>query len=296
MPPRFAYWTILVDNQPTSFRSSAADDLLPTFNRLKAKNPSAVMMWFQGGKLWPSRLDAQEAMRARGDIGRKHDPNQTRPIVEGETPRKDGKLDWKPAGAFRPEARGPRSANAREEAKRNWKPKPYTPKPEPDESSEKPEWKPKGSFKPEFKSKVDARPEWRAKSFNPKGKSKSEWKPKGSFKPSSRPFSSPKPQDSSPRASEKPEWKPKGSFTPTPRRPRPDHKSPRTEKPEWKPAAAKADAPEFRNPKPEIRDRKKWRPGGDHQDPRQKYKDAKKAKWTRFKKTIRARSSKKKDR
>ena len=24
----------------------------------------------------------------------------------------------------------------------------------------------------------------------------------------------------------------------------------------------------------------KWRPGGEHQDPRQKYKDAKKAKWT----------------
>src|SRR4249919_1867462 len=120
MPPRFAYWTIIVDGQPTSFRSSAADDLLPTFNRLKAKNPSAVMMWFQSGKLWPSRLDAQEAMRARGDIGRKHDPNQSSP-VEGESPRKDGKLDWKPAGAFRPEARGPRSAkaeapNAREQA------------------------------------------------------------------------------------------------------------------------------------------------------------------------------------
>jgi len=31
----------------------------------------------------------------------------------------------------------------------------------------------------------------------------------------------------------------------------------------------------------------KWRPGGEHRDPRQKYKDAKKAKWTRFKKTIR---------
>ncbi len=34
----------------------------------------------------------------------------------------------------------------------------------------------------------------------------------------------------------------------------------------------------------------KWRPGGEHKDPRQKYKDAKKAKWTRFKQNIRARS------
>ena len=32
----------------------------------------------------------------------------------------------------------------------------------------------------------------------------------------------------------------------------------------------------------------KWRPGGEHRDPRQKYKDAKKAKWTKFKKTIRS--------
>jgi hypothetical protein len=36
----------------------------------------------------------------------------------------------------------------------------------------------------------------------------------------------------------------------------------------------------------------KWRPGGEHKDPKQKYKDAKKAKWTRVKATIRARSSK----
>ena len=34
---------------------------------------------------------------------------------------------------------------------------------------------------------------------------------------------------------------------------------------------------------------KTWRPGGEHRDPRQKYKDAKKAKWTRFKEKIRER-------
>ncbi len=31
----------------------------------------------------------------------------------------------------------------------------------------------------------------------------------------------------------------------------------------------------------------KWRPGGAHKDPRQKYIDAKKAKWSKFKKNIR---------
>ena len=63
MPPRYAYWTILVDNQPTAFRAGSMEDLTPTFKRLKEKHPSAVMMWFQNGKLWNSRLDAQEAMQ-----------------------------------------------------------------------------------------------------------------------------------------------------------------------------------------------------------------------------------------
>ena len=71
MPPRYAYWTILVDDQPTAFRAGAKEDLLPTFNRLKEKHASATMMWFQNGKLWPSRLDAQEMMRARGEMGRR---------------------------------------------------------------------------------------------------------------------------------------------------------------------------------------------------------------------------------
>ena len=47
MPPRFAYWTILVDDQPTAFRAKEHDELLPTFRQLKEKHPSAVMMWFQ---------------------------------------------------------------------------------------------------------------------------------------------------------------------------------------------------------------------------------------------------------
>src|SRR5258705_12848677 len=121
MPPRFAYWTIIDDDKPTSFRSSAVEDLLPTFNRLKAKNPSAVMMWFQNGKLWPTRVDAQDAMRARGDIGRRSDPKQHRPMEgEGFSPRRDGKLDWKPKGDAPPRR----------------------------ERSERPEWSPKGPFKP----------------------------------------------------------------------------------------------------------------------------------------------------
>ena len=60
MPPRFAYWTILVGGLPTAFRAAEREELLPTFKRLQEKNPDAVMRWFTRGKLW----DSPEAARA----------------------------------------------------------------------------------------------------------------------------------------------------------------------------------------------------------------------------------------
>ncbi len=38
-----------------------------------------------------------------------------------------------------------------------------------------------------------------------------------------------------------------------------------------------------------------WRPGGTHEDPRQKYKDAKKARWSRFKEKVRERADARRD-
>ena len=43
MPPRYAYWTIMVDDQPTAFRAGSQEDLMPTFKRLKDKQPTAKM-------------------------------------------------------------------------------------------------------------------------------------------------------------------------------------------------------------------------------------------------------------
>ena len=61
----------------------------------------------------------------------------------------------------------------------------------------------------------------------------------------------------------------------------------------------RADASSRRRPpmgdrRPPAGDRRTrdWRPGGEHKDPKQKYKDAKKAKWGRFKEAIRSRSAK----
>ncbi|MEO8678890.1 MAG: hypothetical protein ABI665_07580, partial [Vicinamibacterales bacterium] len=79
MPPRYAYWTILIGDEPTAFRAGALEDIMPTFNRLKEKQPTAVLKWFQNGQLWASRIDAREAMAYRGEKGKRSDPRQSKP-------------------------------------------------------------------------------------------------------------------------------------------------------------------------------------------------------------------------
>src|SRR3954471_17518506 len=59
MPPRFAYWTIIAGGLPTAFRAAERDELLPTFTRLKEKQPDAEMKWFARGKLWASPEEAR---------------------------------------------------------------------------------------------------------------------------------------------------------------------------------------------------------------------------------------------
>lgn len=196
MPPRYAYWTILVDSQPTAFRAASQEDLMPTFKRLKEKHASATMMWFQNGKLWTSRLEAQEAMRARGERGRAG--------------------DFRQGGGFRDRKR---SFDQRDAAPRS-----------------------------------DRKLEWRPKSDAPQR----DWRPK--------------------HEGGKLEWRPKGSAS---EGHQPRHRAKRE---------AGIPKEEFKKSHGiEARKDKNWRPGGEHKDPRQKYKDAKKAKWSRFKKAIRRR-------
>ena len=255
MPPRYAYWTILIDDQPTAFRATKVEELLPTFNRLKQKNPSAVMMWSQFGKLWKS---PEEAMAE----GKSKDPRQSaRP-----------KPEWKPkaAGGERPYTR-----------------KPYADRPKP------PAFARGSHLRQGSGGQVGAAGQAPGRKPSP-DRPKLEWKPKGTFTPAERGHS-------------KPEWKPREERSAKPAwKPRPQSSSPKP------PAFAKGShlrqgsggqvgaAGQALSPKPSRPRRvppkpgsKNWRPGGDHQDPRQKYLDAKKAKWTRFKKAIRDRHEKK---
>lgn len=235
MPPRYAYWTILVDDQPTAFRAASQEDLLPTFKRLKLKHASAKMMWWQSGKLWDSRLDAQAAMHARGEMGRRGDFRQR------QQERPQGKLEWRPKTAGTssgPHALKPSTPpRAKRESGLDWKPKGDAASPRDRKPRfERPEWKPKGA-------RVDRRPPFKDRQAPGSESTKLEWKPKGDT------------------AAPKRKWIPKEEFKTS----------------------------QVRSLKPQAPRDKNWRPGGDHQDPRQKYKDAKKAKWGRFKQTIRRR-------
>jgi 23S rRNA pseudouridine2605 synthase len=293
---------------------------MPTLKRLQAKHASAKMMWFQNGKLWNSRVDAQEAMLARGEMGRRGDVRQTgggfrdrakkpfgdrKPFGERKpfrdrsdggkrsawTPRgepssppparnADNKLDWKPKGEFVP---APKRADRPERSE--WKPKGSFNRERKPFKSEKPEWKPKGSFDREERPRSFKRPAYKPSGDDARS-AKPAWKPKGSFDREKKPFRSEKP-DWKPKTSRPPsgklEWKPKGTDSHSPL---PAPRSP--EKRKWVP---KADYKKSQGI--EARRDKNWRPGGEHKDPRQKYKDAKKAKWTRFKKAIRTRAESK---
>src|SRR5215831_14290227 len=65
MPPRYAYWTILIDGKATAFRAHDREELLPTFNQLARKNSDIVMRYFARGRLWDNPEQAQWANRHR---------------------------------------------------------------------------------------------------------------------------------------------------------------------------------------------------------------------------------------
>jgi hypothetical protein len=63
MPPRYAYWTILIDSKPTAFRATKQEELQPTLVQLQRTSANVVMKWFARGKLWENPEQAQWANR-----------------------------------------------------------------------------------------------------------------------------------------------------------------------------------------------------------------------------------------
>src|SRR5215210_3501189 len=97
MPPRYAYWTIIAGGLPTAFRATDREELLPTFARLKEKQPDAEMKWFARGKLWasPEEASAQRDRRfGSGDRDKRPRDREGRGGDGGE--REARGRDWRP--------------------------------------------------------------------------------------------------------------------------------------------------------------------------------------------------------
>jgi hypothetical protein len=98
MPPRFAYWTIIAGGLPTAFRAAEREELLPTFTRLKEKQPDAEMKWFARGKLWASPEEA----RASSERGRTGGPRADHRAHKEDAGRREVRgRDWRPGGEHR---------------------------------------------------------------------------------------------------------------------------------------------------------------------------------------------------
>ena len=86
MPPRYAYWTILIDDKPTAFRAREKAELAPTFHQLQRTNPNIVFKWFARGRLWESPEEARDALR-RPRPARERRDREWRPGGQHADPR-----------------------------------------------------------------------------------------------------------------------------------------------------------------------------------------------------------------
>jgi len=254
MPPRFAYWTILVGGLPTAFRAAEREEIEPTFRRLKQKHPDAEMRWFARGKLWASPAEASEALSRQKAEG-------TRP-KNGFGERRG--REWRPGGSHRDPRQGYIDAKKREnqrkrerrfEFKQGSRPQAPGSRAQ-DESRQKakgegqkeeprrwerpgPKWgPPRQDRRPEVR---DRRP---PKTDDRRPKTDRPWSPKPAWKPKPKPWRGPEPGARSPEPR-----------TPGPKkweRPAPKWKGsrPHEERPTWKRPAG-AEGPESE---------KRWKP------------------------------------
>jgi hypothetical protein len=273
MPPRFAYWTIILEGKPTAFRAQQREELIPTFKQLHAKHPDAVMKWFSRGRLWESPEEAQAAVRGGGPTERR-------------------KPDWRPGGEHRdPRARFdiPRDEKRRrfaERLRRETRERPTSP---PEEQRDRatrrdegqfsrPEWKPRppggGSRgtptgpRPSRPRGGESRPKWK-----PTGASRPPRQPTGEGRPPWKPSGEPRPPRQ-PTGEARPPWKPNRESRP-PRQPagegRPQWKNKddrRPPKPDWKPGDRDSRKPTgSRPPRDREPQRREWKPGGNAPKP-----------------------------
>ena len=230
MPPRFAYWTIILDGTPTSFRAKEQAELLPTFNQLKKQDPGALMKWFSAGTLWDSPEQASEKRR----LDREQRYNQTR---SREERRRD---------EFSPEGQSP-DQGPNDDRVRDSRPGSERPRGGPS-----PFRRPSG-VRPNHAGPRDGRPNTD--------------RPRDARPGSDRPRDV-RPHDQRPRDERPRDDRPTGERPPEQRGPaEPPAAGDVKRKPRTLPRIGSAGAGTGLPVRP-----KGWRPGGDHKDPKDKYK------------------------
>jgi len=86
VPPRYAFWTILIDQKPTAFRAREQEELLPTLAQLRRTNTDVVLRWFAHGRLWDSPEQEREAQRRPAPVAERR-TREWRPGGKHEDPR-----------------------------------------------------------------------------------------------------------------------------------------------------------------------------------------------------------------
>jgi hypothetical protein len=189
MPPRFAYWTIILDGAPTSFRTKERDEILPLFNQLKAKNPAALLKWFSGGRLWDSPEQAKEVRDVekvrRFREERVQETKEQRELEEremGAFREKHGR----PADGSDQQVPAPSDLSNKPSAPRADEDRPRGDYPRPDRRGK--DWRPGGEHRdPRDKYKLapgESRKRWKDRNLGPRGP-----KPFGPKPGGDRPFS-----------------------------------------------------------------------------------------------------------
>ena len=102
MPPRYAYWTILIDTKPTAFRAREKEELLPTFQQLRRTNKDVVMKWFARGRLWESRDEERNSWQRRktpvGVTPERRGAKASASWVPRDQEKEKRGGDWRPGG------------------------------------------------------------------------------------------------------------------------------------------------------------------------------------------------------
>jgi hypothetical protein len=123
MPPRFAYWTILIDQQPTAFRARELEELLPTLRQLRRTNKDVVLKWFAHGKLWESpeaQLSADQ--KPQDKRGRDWRPGGTHEDPRKRFEKRGDKRQRNGGGARQPDRWGKEAKPSNLPARPKWSP------------------------------------------------------------------------------------------------------------------------------------------------------------------------------